>query len=422
RKGSQKGGVTRLLPAAASFAGNLPPSQSFSSSYAHQHHQGRNPSQGRQREEVAEAVVGGGGEERMMARAGEWEEVAYRRMGGSRGVREDLSEITRALARQLYVVADFLAPPPPSRPPPPSPCSSSPSSSLAATGPSAASSPPGAIVGVRSDLAEIGGGFKTGFVALSCLLRNSAEKEGGGDGGGRKVGADGSRAPRVVGVTEEVLKFVEFLSGRPEEWVQCPVPLDNLEFLGHLTQKLLAKVARAVQIVEEMDRALQELRNRIIERLENSRAEASSLATNDRGCEIEEVDSEVPAEASAHSETASSWANANDKENIDHWLEDVEFLTSHDLRKQLGSEDEVFLSDLENEDSLLGLKRLTSSSSLEVVHVSPPGSCSEWTPLRDRSGLPPRSSRPAQRRRQEYRADGESSDWVDAGDSDSTLG
>lgn len=170
-----------------------------------------------------------------------------------------------------------------------------------------------------------------------------------------------------------------------------------------------------------MDRALQELRNRIIKRLEDSRAEASCLATSDRVCEIEEV-GEVPEEVLANSETASSWANAIDQENIKHWLEDVEFLTSHDVRKQLGSEDEVFLSDLENDENLPGLKRHTSSSSLEVVHVSPPGSCSEWIPLRGKTGLPPRSGRPVQRRRQEQKVDGESSDWVDAGDSDSTLG
>lgn len=178
----------------------------------------------------------------MMARAGEWEEIAFRRMGGSRGLREDLSEITRSLARQLRAAADFLAPPPPVPPVPTNPflASSSSSSSLpgnhsAAAGlsvtraPSAASpvSPSArAIVGVRSDLAEIGGGFRTGLAALSSLLGNSLDKDSR-DGGDRRRISEGESVPRVVGITEEVLKFVDFLSGRPEEWIQCPVPLDG---------------------------------------------------------------------------------------------------------------------------------------------------------------------------------------------------
>ncbi|CAA7407551.1 unnamed protein product [Spirodela intermedia] len=407
-----------------------------------------------------------------MARTGEWEEIAFRRMGGSRGLREDLSEITRSLARQLRAAADFLAPPPPPLPTNPSLASSSslPGNRSAAAGlsvtraPSAASpvSPSArAIVGVRSDLAEIGGGFRTGLAALSSLLGNSPEKDSR-DGGDRRRISDGDRAPRVVGITEEVLKFVDFLSGRPEEWIQCPVPLDGHFEISDPRRKHIAAVERLVpglaslrarlcpshisegtfwkiylfllhpklgdhdsellstpKIVEEMDRALQDLRNRIIRRLEISRADDASPPAIGRTCEIEEVDeSPATAAAAAANPETTSWVNSIERGDVEQWLEDVEVIS----RKQPESEEEPLLSDFESDLHILGLRRPMSSSSVEVVPFSTAAaaaySSAEWAPPAGRRRRP----KPTPQSRWEPKADGESSDWVDAGDSDSTLG
>ena len=154
-------------------------------------------------------------------------------------MKEDLSEITRSLARQLRAAADFLAPPPPPPSPPPRRHSDT--------------SPSRAIVGVRNDFAEIGGGFRTGFAAISSLLKNSAEKEGRERGG---EGIGGIRVSGVVGITEEVLKFVNFLSNRPEEWVQCPVPLGDSMFLFLSTLLLCRRLFKNSSIISSLSESL----------------------------------------------------------------------------------------------------------------------------------------------------------------------
>ncbi|CAA6674952.1 unnamed protein product [Spirodela intermedia] len=398
-----------------------------------------------------------------MARTGEWEEIAFRRMGGSRGLREDLSEITRSLARQLRAAADFLAPPPPPLPTNPSlaSSSSSPGNRSAAAGlsvtraPSAASpvSPSArAIVGVRSDLAEIGGGFRTGLAALSSLLGNSPEKDSR-DGGDRRRISDGDRAPRVVGITEEVLKFVDFLSGRPEEWIQCPVPLDGHFEMSDPRRKHIAAVERLVP-------GLASLRARLCPSHISEGTfwkiylfllhpklgdHDSELLSTPKRCRIYETGSSdgwrsprgrrLPAGdrpylrdrgsrreprhcSGGGGESGDDLLGELHREgDVEQWLEDVEVIS----RKQPESEEEPLLSDFESDLHILGLRRPMSSSSVEVVPFSTAAaaySSAEWAPPAGRRRRP----KPTPQSRWEPKADGESSDWVDAGDSDSTLG
>lgn len=172
-----------------------------------------------------------------------------------------------------------------------------------------------------------------------------------------------------------------------------------------------------MQIVEEMDRALQDLRNRIIRRLEISRADDASPPAIGRTCEIEEVD-ESPAAAAAEAANpeTTSWVNSIERGDVEQWLEDVEVIS----RKQPESEEEPTLSDFEGDLHILGLRRPMSSSSVEVVPFSAATaySSAEWAPPAGRRRRP----KPTQQSRWEQKADGESSDWIDAGDSDSTLG
>ncbi|XP_062212291.1 uncharacterized protein LOC133913224 [Phragmites australis] len=75
------------------------------------------------------------------------------------GVKEDLTELSKTLTRQFWGVANFLAPPPGE-----ASTSSSPPSAGDQSG--AAETPP-EIAGIRSDLSEIGGRFRSGISRIS---------------------------------------------------------------------------------------------------------------------------------------------------------------------------------------------------------------------------------------------------------------
>ncbi|CAL5400436.1 unnamed protein product [Camellia sinensis] len=141
------------------------------------------------------------------------------------GVKEDLSVLGQTIGRQLRGVAAFLAPPPPPQPPPDSSSQT--------------------LVGIRNDLVEIGGSFKS---SLSLLSSNKAvseisrlasnllqfetiqanEVEGDDEDEDEDDEDDGSE---VAGVTDEVLHFVQEISSRSEFWTDFPLSLDNDEGL-----------------------------------------------------------------------------------------------------------------------------------------------------------------------------------------------
>ncbi|KAJ8645663.1 hypothetical protein MRB53_007411 [Persea americana] len=143
----------------------------------------------------------------------------------SRGVKEDLSELTKTLSRQFWGVASFLAPPP-------SPTAAAASRpSFPDPEPNSDADPP-ALSGIRSDFAEIGGRFKTGIsklssnmavteiskIASSFLPFGSEEEE---------PGSEGSATGGAVGVTEEVLAFARNISMHPETWLDFPLFTDD---------------------------------------------------------------------------------------------------------------------------------------------------------------------------------------------------
>lgn len=128
-----------------------------------------------------------------------------------RGVKEDLSEITKTLTRQFWGVASFLAPPP----------------EQSQQSPEKQSEPSDLepITGIRRDFAEIGGRFRSGIEKLSNnidvseitklatnLLQMSPEDE---------------EVVKAVGVTEEVVAFVRDITLHPETWLDFPLPDDD---------------------------------------------------------------------------------------------------------------------------------------------------------------------------------------------------
>ncbi|GMP60198.1 hypothetical protein CsSME_00023173 [Camellia sinensis var. sinensis] len=139
------------------------------------------------------------------------------------GVKEDLSVLGQTIGRQLRGVAAFLAPPPPPQPPPDSSSQT--------------------LVGIRNDLVEIGGSFKS---SLSLLSSNKAVSEisrlasnllqfetiqanevEGDDEDEDEDEDDEDDGSEVAGVTDEVLHFVQEISSRSEFWTDFPLSLDN---------------------------------------------------------------------------------------------------------------------------------------------------------------------------------------------------
>ncbi|KAM3363375.1 hypothetical protein P3S68_018229 [Capsicum galapagoense] len=129
----------------------------------------------------------------------------------SRGVKEDISELTKTLTRQFWGVASFLAPPPQSEP------------DKTLLDPDEEDSDPAGIAGLRSDIIEIGGRFKSGIskfsknipvseitkMASNLLQLGEEEEEHPGRG--------------AVGVTEEVVAFVRDIAMHPETWLDFPL-------------------------------------------------------------------------------------------------------------------------------------------------------------------------------------------------------
>lgn len=113
------------------------------------------------------------------------------------GVREDLSEFTETLTRQLWDVASFLAPPPPPPPPPP--------------------------------------------IRLRCHVRTGSENRDHDDQScsveeyeeevvGRNLEEDEEVVVRnAIGITEEVLAFAMNIAHHPETWLDFPEDDDEEE-------------------------------------------------------------------------------------------------------------------------------------------------------------------------------------------------
>ncbi|VFR00006.1 unnamed protein product [Cuscuta campestris] len=140
----------------------------------------------------------------------------------SRGVREDLSEITKTLSRQFWGVASFLAPPPQSE----SPNESQPDTdreSEADTGGSEAVGP----AGIRNDFAELGGKFRSGIYKLSSNMAVSEITKIASNIlqlGSDDEEEDGGFTKGAVGVTEEVVAFARDIAMHPETWLDFPLP------------------------------------------------------------------------------------------------------------------------------------------------------------------------------------------------------
>lgn len=175
----------------------------------------------------------------------------------SAGVKDDLSAIGETIGRQLRGVAAFLAPPP--------------------ADDSAGDGTSQKLAGIRNDLAEIGGSFKSSLSLLSSnravseisklasnLLQLNEETElgdddrlkndNGGDGDGDYEGEDEYEG---AGITDEVIEFAAKISNRPELWTDFPLAFEQ-EF------DLSDAQSEHVSIIEQLVPSLADLRSRLI--------------------------------------------------------------------------------------------------------------------------------------------------------------
>ncbi|CAI9111246.1 OLC1v1011424C1 [Oldenlandia corymbosa var. corymbosa] len=149
-----------------------------------------------------------------------------------RGVKDDLSELTKTLSRQFWGVASFLAPPPQSEPYKPLEESESTKPDLDPN--SGSEDDPAGIMGIRNDFAEIGGKFRTGIsmisnnIAVSEITKMASNLlQLGSDEEEDAVEGDSSRKG-VIGVTDEVVSFARDIATHPETWLDFPLP-DNAD-------------------------------------------------------------------------------------------------------------------------------------------------------------------------------------------------
>ncbi|XVF15400.1 hypothetical protein REPUB_Repub09cG0149600 [Reevesia pubescens] len=146
-----------------------------------------------------------------------------------RGVKEDLSELTKTLTRQFWGVASFLAPLPlPSSDQQPNHAAQEDEISLRQPSDDPDElSDEALIAGIRSDLSEIGGKFKTGISKLSNNINVSEFTKIASNFlqfGSEEESLEKYESGKVVGLTEEVVVFARDIAMHPETWLNFPVP------------------------------------------------------------------------------------------------------------------------------------------------------------------------------------------------------
>ncbi|XP_035549973.1 uncharacterized protein LOC108995594 [Juglans regia] len=332
----------------------------------------------------------------------------------------DLSLLGQTLTTRFRGVAEFLAPSPAT--------SITPTSSVdSSDAPSSSQS----LLGIRNDLVEISGSFRTGLSLLSSnkavseisrlasnflLFQNDEvrdEQVSGEDD-------DDCIDDGVPGVTDEVVDFVCDISARPELWNDFPLPLDNdfnmsdaqrehASTVEHLSPSLAALRVKlqsymseerfwiiyfilllprlsehdfgllsTSKIVESRDALLQKLQK-------NAQVENDNRKTLDKsqdGCMASKPEGKnVLSEEEASTGIISGGVEMDDEQNTDKWLEDepIDTGTTLGAQEKLEHEEDISFSDLEEDDNDLS-NRLSGLNSAE--ETKSPRGCNDWVQLK----------------------------------------
>ncbi|OUZ99844.1 BSD [Macleaya cordata] len=378
---------------------------------------------------------------------------------GGQGVKENLSEIGKSISRQLWGVASFLAPPP----------VSTTTTTTDSTSDSTTDSSSQTLVGIRNDFAEISGSFKSGLSLLSTtkavneisrlatnLLQFPKEDDDEED----------ELPEGIVGVNEEILEFVRVMSSRPECWTDFPLSLDKNDFdmsnaqkehsstMEQLTPSLAdlrlelcpsfmsegrfwmtyfillhprlnesdSMLLSTPQIVEARDVLLQNLKHKTDTALQSSTSKADDVGVSNKVSNIGEENNAVQQkEVLAETVNPTRQENVDEQENIDQWLEeeDAEPGTSSDSRKQLGNDEDVSFSDLEDDDNDDASTTPARSSQVQNAQGSSYHGSNEWVQLSENSDNGATRKTAVQPTSREKDSEGEeSNDWLTIDDFD----
>ncbi|KAI3970249.1 hypothetical protein MKX01_023896 [Papaver californicum] len=372
--------------------------------------------------------------------------------GGGVKVKENLTEIRKSIGRQLRGVASFLAPPPQSSVSSSTTATTTDDSSSTAqtstTSTGESSSSQSLVGGIKSDFAEISGSLKSG---LSLFSSNKAVNEISRFATTLLQFPKEDGEDEVAGVNQEVLEFVRIMSSRPECWTEFPLPLHHYNdfYLSEAQERHASTVEELApgltdlryklcpyfmsedrfwmiyfimlyprlsesdtmllttpQIVEARKVLLQSLQNKSDAAVQGSISkvddvEGSNMESNTRGDVGTVLQKEVLAESTRQE-------NVDEQENIDLWLEeeDVETGTSLASLQQLGNDEDVSFSDLEDDDNDASTSPTRKSQNAQDCS---PSNSNDWLQLSENSAptSPTRKAEDAQ--------DGspsKSGDWV----------
>ncbi|XP_065850213.1 uncharacterized protein [Euphorbia lathyris] len=371
------------------------------------------------------------------------------------GVKEDLSVIGESIGRQLRGVANFLAPPP-------SPPSTTDNKSQLSDSFSSSTSTPTqsqALLGVRKDLAEIGGSFKSGLSLLSSnravseiskltssLLQFQSNDNEGRDDDNYDYDCEDDYIP---GITDEVMNFVKEITVRPECWTDFPLSLEadfkmsdaqrehastvedmvpsltalraNLQMgdeqfwliyfilvLPRMNEEDL-EILSSQEIVETRSRLLQKLQNTRNMKVETSVApDASHEDISYQEKEVTEIVNET------------GRLQIDDEENAEQWLKEAEIDPGTSLggKKKLENEDDVSFSDLEDEENDLSSRLSDSGQVQHFVRTPSPSGSSDWVQLNESCETQGNLQKARLSISREKDSDAESNDWLKVDDSE----
>lgn len=360
------------------------------------------------------------------------------------GVKEELSVLGENIGRQLRGVAAFLAPPP---------ITESQSQSRSSDSPT--------LQGIRDDLVEIGGSFKSG---LSLLSGNKAVA------GFSKLASNllqfrnqddyGEEFDGVAGITGEVVEFVKEISLRSECWTDFPLSLDDDFEMSDAQREHAFSVERLVPSFTDLRISLRphlgdnrfwmiyfilllprlneedfELlstpkiiatRNMLLQKLQTTRNVQVGNNTSDASQKSSEIGETQEENIGSREKDVTKIVNATkdleieDEENTEQWLEEDDTDTGFSVstRKEIHHEEDVSFSDLEDESNDRP-GRLSARRSAEGTKAISPSGSSDWVQLHESSmhrGDLERACRSTTSRDKD--SEGESSDWLAVDDFD----
>ncbi|GAB4832799.1 hypothetical protein Ancab_006816 [Ancistrocladus abbreviatus] len=375
-------------------------------------------------------------------------------LGGPGGVRDDLSVIGETIGRQLRGVAAFLAPPPSQR-----------SQSPADDDDDDDDSPSRTFAGIRSDIAEIGGSFKS---SLSLLSTNRAVSELSRfasnflqlNDDSESNDGDEEESVAGVGITDVIVEFAKEISLQPECWTDFPISLDDGFSMSPIQTEHASVIEQLVPSLatlrdrfsddmsdqqfwmiyfilvlprlDEEDLLLLstpevvEARNTLLLMLQSKGNDSeksqtdNSFQSNSEVNEAETKSNSLEEEKVVFAESSETSMKRGNKEHktIEKWSEEQDSNSgSIHAQNQLKNMDDFPFSDLEDDDSDFSNRR-SSSGPVEFAGASSCDGSNEWVRLNKNADTGHDKLRGQLKSRDKDSEEDETNDWLTVDDFD----